>query len=78
MVILKVSYTCTSVVLDSNYAGVGDDILLVQRELGIQETLRVLSHRYDPYRTYSTEYEIGNFISDMEDKVYGDRDGYSS
>lgn len=66
----KVSYTCTSVVLDSNYAGVGDDILLVQRELGIQETLRVLSHRYDPYRTYSTEYEIGNFISDMEDKVY--------
>ncbi len=66
----KVSYTCTSVVLDSKYAGVGDDILLVQRELGIQETLRVLSHRYDPYRTYSTEYEIGNFISDMEDKVY--------
>lgn len=66
----KVSYTCTSVVLDSNYAGVGDDILLVQRELGIQENLRVLSHRYDPYRTYSTEYEIGNFISDMEDKVY--------
>lgn len=66
----KKSYTCQSITLPNAMIGLGDDILLVQKELGVRETLRVVSYSYDPYSPYSTKLQIADFIQDLQDEAY--------
>lgn len=66
----KIAYTCTSSILDNSSINIGDDILLIQSELGIRENLRVVSYSYNPYNKRSTILEIGNFVSDLADTIY--------
>jgi hypothetical protein len=48
----------------------GDEVLLIQKDLGIQETLRIVRLGYDPYNPMTAEIELANFISGVEDQMY--------
>ena len=66
----KIAYTCTPIVLPNKDINLGDDVLLVQPELGIQDTLRVVMVGYNPVDTMEKEVEIANFINGLEDQLY--------
>lgn len=66
----KMAYTCTPIVLPNKAIGLGDDVLLVQQELGIQDTLRVVRIGYNPVENMEQEIEIANYINGLEDQLY--------
>ena len=66
----KIAYTCTPIVLPNKDINLGDDVLLVQPELAIQDTLRVIMVGYNPLDTMEKEIEIANFINGLEDQLY--------
>lgn len=65
-----VSYTCTPIVLSNKTVGLGDDVLLIQPELGIEYTLRVVRYAYNPYDNMEAEIEIANYVNGLEDQLY--------
>lgn len=65
-----VSYTCTPVQTPDKRINIGDDILLIQSELSIQDTLRVVSIGYNPEDETQAEFEISNSVKSLEDKLY--------
>lgn len=65
-----VAYTCTPIILSNKNIGLGDDVLLIQPELGIQDNLRVVRHSYNPYDNMLAEIEIANYINGLEDQLY--------
>ncbi len=62
-----VSYTCTPVNIDLS---LGDEVLLVQKELGIQEQLRIVSLATNPYNDLDKNIEISNQVGRLEDDIY--------
>ena len=50
--------------------GLGDEVILVQKDLGIQEQLRIVRIGYNPYNPIEAEIELANFISGLEDQMY--------
>ena len=50
--------------------GLGDEVILVQKDLGIQEQLRIVRIGYNPYNPIEAEIELANFISGLEDDIY--------
>ena len=48
----------------------GDEVLLVQKDLGIQEQLRIVRIGYNPYNPIEAEIELANFVSSLEDDIY--------
>jgi hypothetical protein len=65
-----VAYTCEPIQPTETPLALGDEILLVQKDLGIQETLRIVRLGYDPYNPLTAEIEMANFISGIEDQMY--------
>lgn len=65
-----IAYTCTPIALPNKEIGLGDDILLIQPELGIEDTLRVVRYGFDPDDNMLAEIEVANYINGLEDKLY--------
>lgn len=65
-----VAYTCEPVQLKDSPLALGDEVLLIQKDLGIQEPMRVVRHGYNPFNLIETELELANFVSGVEDQMY--------
>lgn len=65
-----VSYTVTPIQLPNMTLDLGDEVLLIQKELGIQEQLRIVKISYNPYSNIEASVELANFISSLEDQFY--------
>lgn len=65
-----VSYTCTPIQLPDTPFTMGDDVLLIQKDLGIQEPLRIVRLGYNPYDNIEAGIELANFVSGLEDTFY--------
>ena len=65
-----VSYVCEPLNLPNRSAGLGDEILLIHNEIGVKETLRIVSVAYNPYDPLICELQIANFVSGLEDQLY--------
>lgn len=65
-----ISYTCTPIILPDTPLGLGDEVLLIQKDLGIQEQLRIVRIGYNPYDPVEAEIELANFVSGLEDDIY--------
>lgn len=48
----------------------GDEVLLLQKDLGIRENLRIIRIGYNPYENIEADIELANFISGIEDQLY--------
>ena len=65
-----VSYVCEPLNLPNRSAGLGDEILLIHNEIGVKETLRIVSVAYNPYDPLICELQIANFVPGLEDQLY--------
>lgn len=65
-----VSYVCTPIETEKTPLNLGDEVLLIQSELGIQESLRIVRLGYNPYNKIELSIELSNFISGLEDQFY--------
>lgn len=65
-----VAYTCEPIQPTGYPFMLGDEVLLIQKDLDIQETLRIVRLGYDPYNPMTAEIELANFISGVEDQMY--------
>ena len=65
-----VAYVCEPILLSNKKIGIGDEALLIQKDLGIREQLRVVRYGYNPYDNREAEIELANFISGLEDDIY--------
>jgi len=65
-----VSYTCEPIYLPGDEYSLGDEVLLIQKKLGIQEQLRVVRLSYDPYDNMNAVFELANYINGLEDDAY--------
>lgn len=66
----KVSYVCTPITVPGISYGLGDDIQLIQKTLGISEILRVIRIEQDPYNEINTKYEFANYTNDLASSLY--------
>ncbi len=65
-----VSYICEPVILPEEPLALGDEVLLFQKDLGIQEQLRIVRIGINPYNPIEADIELANFISGLEDDIY--------
>lgn len=65
-----VAYICEPLNLPNRSAGLGDEVLLIHNEIGVKETLRVVSVAYNPYDPLTCELQIANFVHGLEDQLY--------
>ena len=62
-----ISYTCTPI---GGNLHLGDEVLLIQKKLDIQEQLRIVCIVTDPYDKSKVSVEIANRIETLEDAIY--------
>ena len=65
-----ISYACTPVHIPLDNYSLGDDILLKQKTLGIQELLRVVRIESNPYNDMETTFEFANYVNDLASSIY--------
>lgn len=65
-----VSYSCEPIQLPNDPLGLGDEVKLIQSDLGFQENLRIVSLGYNPYDPIEASIELANFVSSLEDQIY--------
>lgn len=65
-----VSYVCNPIYIPGRAANLGDEVLLVQNDLGVKEKLRTVSFEYNPYEPLTYEIQIANFVPGFEDQIY--------
>lgn len=65
-----VSYVCEPLNLPGKSVGLGDEVLLIHNEIGVKETLRIVSVAYNPYDPLTYELQIANFVHGLEDQLY--------
>lgn len=65
-----VSYMCTPIQTESTPLNLGDEVLLIQKDLSIKEKLRIVRIGYNPYDNIEASVELANFISGLEDQIY--------
>lgn len=65
-----IAYTCEPIMLPEEPFALGDQVMLIQKDLGIQELLRIVRIGYNPYNPIEAEIELANFISGLEDGLY--------
>lgn len=65
-----ISYTCTPIMLPDVPLALGDEVLLLQKDLDIKEQLRIVRIGYNPYNPVEAEIELANFVSGLEDDIY--------
>lgn len=64
-----ISYTCTPIQVDTPFA-LGDEVLLIQKDLGIQTSLRIVRLGYNPYLPIEASIELANFVPSLADDAY--------
>lgn len=65
-----ISYVCEPILLPGESYSLGDDVLLVQKDLNIRERLRLIKISYDSYNPYSMTMEFSNKVPGVEDKLF--------
>jgi hypothetical protein len=65
-----VSYGCTPIYLPGDSYSLGDEIILIQKKLGIQESLRVVSINHDIYDPLNVTFEFSNYINGLASSLY--------
>lgn len=65
-----VSYGCTPIYLPGDSYSLGDEIILIQKKLGIQESLRVVSINRDIYDPLNVTFEFSNYINGLASSLY--------
>lgn len=65
-----VSYICKPIEIADMPLSLGDEIKLIQAELGINSQMRVVRHGYNPYDLRDSEIELANYVSTIEDQLY--------
>ena len=63
-----ISYSCR--LINPTGVSLGDVVTLSYEKLDIDISLRVVSMTTNPYNSYETEFEIGNFIPGLQDDLY--------
>lgn len=66
----KVSYGCDPTYLPQDTYNLGDDIVLLQGDLGIAEALRVVKVEYNPYDRSQSRFTFSNEVNGLENSVY--------
>lgn len=66
----EISYTAEPIVLPNKALSLGDEVLLVQTEFGVSESLRIVSLSYDPMDKQTLEIEISNYVQTLESQFY--------
>lgn len=64
-----VSYTCTPIFLGISY-DLGDNVRLMQKELGINEELRVISISRNPYNEMKITFQFANYENSLASSLY--------
>lgn len=64
------NYTCSPIGIPKDTYSLGDNILLLNKTLDIQEYLRVIRIEYNPYDESSLSFEFANYTSDLGDAVF--------
>lgn len=64
------SYTCTPIYLPGDDYSLGDNIILMQKELGINENLRVVSINRDVYDSMNVTFQFANYVNGLESSLY--------
>jgi hypothetical protein len=65
-----ISYSCEPMYLPGDTYALGDNILLIQRELGLSEALRVVKSSYNPYDVSETTFEFANYVNGLASNLY--------
>lgn len=65
-----VSYTCEPIFLPNYEYTLGDDVKLIQSDLDISETLRLVSISYNPYEKMEMNLQFGNYVNDLSEGLY--------
>jgi hypothetical protein len=63
------SYSCVPIYLSGDYA-MGDNVVLVQKELDIREELRVVSISRDIYDPKNVVFQFANYTNGLENSLY--------
>ena len=66
----KVSYSCTPIYLPGDSYNLGDNIILMQKDLGIQQELRVVSISRDVYDVMNVTFQFANYTNGLESSLY--------
>lgn len=66
----KVSYICEPVHIPLDNYSLGDDVVLLQKTLGIKEILRVVSINRNPYDDMDTIFQFANYVNGLENSLY--------
>jgi len=64
------SYGCTPTYLPNDTYVIGDDVVLLQKELGLAEALRVVKIEFNPYDRSQTKLTFANYFNGLENSVY--------
>ena len=65
-----VSYGCTPIYLPGDSYSLGDDIILRQKDLSINEELRVVSISRDVYDIKNVTFQFANYANGLESSLY--------
>ena len=66
----EVSYICKPVVLPEDTYALGDDILLINKNLVIAESLRVVRISYNPYDLMDSVFEFSKYTDGLASSLY--------
>ena len=65
-----VSYECTPIYLPGDIYDLGDNVRLIQNDLGINEELRVISISRNPYDIMNATFQFTNYTNGLESNIY--------
>lgn len=65
-----IAYEVKPIQIPGKKLALGDEVLLLQKDLGIRENLRIIRIGYNPYEDIEADIELANFISGIEDQLY--------
>lgn len=65
-----VSYSVTPVNANDDIYELGDNVRLIQKKIGVNEDLRVVSINYDPYDIQNINYTFSNYENGLESAIF--------
>lgn len=65
-----VKYDCAGINIPSKQVALGDNILVVDADLNIQQTVRVVRLEYDPFNNMDVKFELSNYVESVADSIY--------
>ena len=65
-----VSYECAPIYLPGDNYDLGDNVRLMQKDLGINEELRVISISRNPYDIMNVTFQFANYTNGLESNIY--------